>query len=146
MPCKKRQESMPPLFSLLYQSLSLCFLHTPPPGKETARKSSCMHVCSLAKLCLTLCDPVDWSLPDFSVHGILQARILEWVAIPPPGDHPNPGIEPASPALAADSLPLSHQGNPTRKQTSINPEDAFPRTQPHWHLDPGHSSFQSCER
>ena len=33
-------------------------------------------------LCLTLCDPVDFSLPGSSVHGILQARILEWVAIP----------------------------------------------------------------
>ena len=31
--------------------------------------------------CLTLCDPVDGSLPDFSVHGILQARTLKWVAI-----------------------------------------------------------------
>ena len=31
--------------------------------------------------CPTLCDPVDCSLPDFSVHGILQARTLEWVAI-----------------------------------------------------------------
>ena len=32
--------------------------------------------------CLTLCDPIDCSPPDSSVHGILQARILEWVAIP----------------------------------------------------------------
>ena len=31
--------------------------------------------------CLTLCDPMDRSLPGFSVHGILQARILEWVTI-----------------------------------------------------------------
>ena len=36
--------------------------------------------------------------------GILQARILEWVACPPPGDLPNPGIEPRSPALQGDSL------------------------------------------
>ena len=35
----------------------------------------------VAQLCLTLCDPVDCSLSGFSVHGILQARILEWVAI-----------------------------------------------------------------
>ena len=34
-----------------------------------------------AQSCLTLCDPVDCSLPSFSVHGILQARILEWVTI-----------------------------------------------------------------
>ena len=35
----------------------------------------------VAQLCLTLCDPMDCSLPGSSVHGILQARILEWVAI-----------------------------------------------------------------
>ena len=40
-----------------------------------------MHAESL-QLCLTPCDPMDCSLPDFSVHGILQARILEWVAMP----------------------------------------------------------------
>ena len=36
----------------------------------------------VAQSCLTLCNPTDYSLPIFSVHGILQARILEWVAIP----------------------------------------------------------------
>ena len=40
-----------------------------------------MRVCSVAQFCLTLCDPMDCSLPGSSVHGILQARILEWVAI-----------------------------------------------------------------
>ena len=41
-----------------------------------------MHVCALSHLsCLTLCDPMDHSLPGSSVHGILQARILEWVVI-----------------------------------------------------------------
>ena len=35
----------------------------------------------VAQLCLTLCDPMDYSPPGSSVHGILQARILEWVAI-----------------------------------------------------------------
>ena len=53
--------------------------------------------------CPTLCDPVDCSLPGSSVHGILQARILEWVASPL-GDLSNPGIKPASlisPALAS---------------------------------------------
>ena len=39
------------------------------------------HVCSVAKSCLTLCNPVDCNLPGSSVHGIAQARILEWVAI-----------------------------------------------------------------
>ena len=36
----------------------------------------------VAHSCLTLCDPVDCTLPGSSVHGILQARILKWVAIP----------------------------------------------------------------
>ena len=43
----------------------------------------CVCVCVLvAQSCLTLCDPIDCSPPGSSVHGILQARILEWVAIP----------------------------------------------------------------
>ena len=49
--------------------------------------------------CLTLCDPVDCSPPGSSVHGILQARILEWVAISFSRDLPNPGIKPRCPAL-----------------------------------------------
>ena len=58
----------------------------------------------VAQSCLTLFDSMDCSPPGFSVLGILQARILEWVAIPPPGDHPNPGVKPRSPTLKADSL------------------------------------------
>ena len=38
-------------------------------------------MCSVAQSCLTLCDPVDGSPPESSVHGIFQTRILEWVAI-----------------------------------------------------------------
>ena len=61
--------------------------------------------------CLTLCDPVDCSPPGSSVHGILQARILERLPFPSPGDLPNPGIEPESPALQADAL----SSEPSRK-------------------------------
>ena len=53
----------------------------------------------LPQSCLTLCDPMDYSPPGSSVHGILQSRILEWVANPPPGIEPDPRIEPVSPAL-----------------------------------------------
>ena len=73
-----------------------------------------MHAKSI-QLSPTLCDPADCSQPGSSIHGILQARILEWVVMPPPGDLPNPGIEPTSPvspALQADALPLNHQGSP----------------------------------
>ena len=47
--------------------------------------TSFMLACMLAKSlqsCLTLCEPMDCSLPESSVHGILQVRILEWVAMP----------------------------------------------------------------
>ena len=40
------------------------------------------HVCAVTQSCPTLCDPLDCSPPGSSVHGILQARILEWAAIP----------------------------------------------------------------
>ena len=53
-----------------------------------------------------------WTVAHQAVHGIFQARILEWVAFPSPGDLPNPGIEPRSPALQADSLPVEPQGKP----------------------------------
>ena len=43
--------------------------------------------------CLTLCDSINHSWPGSSVHGILQARILEWVAVPPSGGLPDPEIE-----------------------------------------------------
>jgi len=58
---------------------------------------------------------MDCSPPGSSVLGILQARILEWIAISSSGDLPDPGIKsefPVSPALQADSLPLSHQESP----------------------------------
>ena len=60
----------------------------------------------VAQSCLTLCDPVDCSFPGFSVHGVLQARILEWVAIP----FSNSRIEPESPTLQVDSLPSEPPG------------------------------------
>ena len=47
-------------------------------GNESVASYS---VCAkLLQSCLTLCDPMDCSLPGSSVHGILQARILEWAA------------------------------------------------------------------
>ena len=61
--------------------------------------------------CLTLCDPMDYSPPGSSVHGILQARILEWVAMLPSGDLPNPEIKPGSPARQAGSLPSEPPGS-----------------------------------
>ena len=51
------------------------------------------RVCAkLLQSCLTLCDPMNHSPPDSFVCQILQERILEWVASPPPGDLPDPEI------------------------------------------------------
>ena len=67
----------------------------------------CVCVCvSVTQSCLTLCKPMDCHrfghrrLPGSSVHGILQARILEWVAILSPGDPPDSGIEPKVSCIA----------------------------------------------
>ena len=59
---------------------------------------------------LTLCDPMDCSPPGSSVHEMLQARILAWVAISYSRDLPNPVMEPVSPALQVDSLPAELLG------------------------------------
>ena len=70
-------------------------------------------VCVLiAQSCLTLCKPMNCSLLGFSAHGILQVRILEWIAFPFPEDLSNPGIKPWYPASQADSLPFELQGSP----------------------------------
>ena len=56
---------------------------------------------------------MDCGPPGSSVHGILQARILERVAIPA-GDLPDPGMEPGTPALQMDSLPSEPPGKPIK--------------------------------
>ena len=71
----------------------------------------------VAQWCLTLWDPVDCSPPGSSVHGILQANILEWLPHPSPEDLPNPGIKSGSLCLLhlqADFLPLVPLGKPDR--------------------------------
>ena len=73
-----------------------------------------MHACMLRPFSHVRFFVTPWTAapPGSSVHGILQARILDGVAVPPPGDLPYPGFKHASPALQADSLQLSHQGSP----------------------------------
>ena len=77
----------------------------------------CVCVCSVALSCPILCDPMDCSLPGSSVHGILQARMLEWVAVSYSRDLPDPGIKPefpASPALAGRFFTTEPLGSPDR--------------------------------
>ena len=54
-------------------------------------------LCIYAQLCPTPCNPMDCNPPVSSVHGIFQAGILEWIAFPPPGELPYPGVKPTSP-------------------------------------------------
>ena len=60
-----------------------------------------------------LCDPVDYSLPGFSIHGISQGRILEWVAISFSRGSSQYRDRTRSPALQTDSLPSEPPGKPT---------------------------------
>ena len=69
--------------------------------------------CLVVKLCLTLCDPMDCSPPGSYVHGISQARILEWLPFLSPGDLSNPGIKPVSRALAEGFFTTEPSGKPT---------------------------------
>ena len=81
-----------------------------------ARVCMCVRVCMCTRACaqsnLTLCDPMDCSLPGSSVHDIFQVRILEWLPFPILRDLPDLGIEPDSPALQADSLLSKPPGKP----------------------------------
>ena len=76
--------------------------------------SACVHAKSL-QLCLTLCDPMDCSPSGSSIHGILQARILKWVAMPPLEDLPDPGTKPKclmSPTLTGGFFITAPPGKP----------------------------------
>ena len=68
----------------------------------------------VAQSCPTLCGPM-----DYTVHEILQATVLEWVTFSFSKDLPNPGIEPRSPALQADSLPSKPPGKRKNQQLSL---------------------------
>ena len=73
---------------------------------------ACIYVCAqLLQLCPALCDPMDCSLPSSCPWDSLG---MNWSGLPcpPPGDLPDPGIKPASPALQDDSLLLSNWESP----------------------------------
>ena len=85
--------------------LTLWISNVTPGGDDAASPWSslwvaglcaCVHVCSVTSS-QPLCDPIDYSLPGSTVHGILQARIPEWVA-----------------------MPSSRRSSPSRDQTSVS--------------------------
>ena len=69
--------------------------------------------CSVAQSCPTLCNPMNCGLPGSSVHGILQARLLEWIAVSSSrvSSWPMSGWSPCLLHWQVDSLPLSHLGS-----------------------------------
>ena len=82
------------MFQLLHIFTNICY---------------CIFECNYCESKLLGCVWLFATLCNYTVHGTLQARILEWV-FPSPGDLPNPGIKPRSPALQADSLPAETPG------------------------------------
>ena len=110
---------------------SLCnqhYLSTPvceglADGEEVSTESERVPACICAKSlqsCLTLCDPMDCNPPGSFVHGTLQARILEWVAVPSSrGIFPTQGMKPHLLSLLlwqAGSLPLASCGKPLYRE------------------------------
>ena len=73
---------------------------------------------SYVKMKVTQLRPTLWDATDYTVHGILQARILEWVAFPFSRESSQPRIKPRSPALQVDFLPAESQGKP--KNTGVD--------------------------
>ena len=79
----------------MYKDVLCSIIYNNQKGEQT---EGLIIIALVAQSCLTLCDPMDGSPPGSSVHGILQARILEWVAIPFsrgsswPRDLPGPGL------------------------------------------------------
>ena len=82
------------------------------PGQLTIPVCVCVCVCVCSQKCLTLATL--WTVAHQAPLSMGFPRQEYWSGLPfpPPGDLPHPGIELTSPALQADSLPLSHQGSP----------------------------------
>ena len=89
----------------------------------------CVRARTCAQLCPTLWDLKDYSLPASSVHVISQQEYWSGLPFPPPGNIPDPGIEPASPALQADSLPTEPWGSPSLEAQMVKNRPAMCETQ-----------------
>jgi len=101
----RRQATLTDLFTHQH-FLNLCSMIGALLG-DTHMQDRQLCVCSLTQLCLTLCDPMDCSPPGSSAHGILQARILEWVAMPSSRGSSQPRDQTRLLHWQADSLPVA---------------------------------------
>ena len=122
------------------------------PISKKGNAKECSNNCTIALIsrnskvlvtqcCPTLCYPMDCSLRGSSVHGTLQARILEWLPFPSPGDPSNPGAEFRSPVLQADSLPLSHQGSPYASKVKLKILQTRPQQYMNWEIPDVQAGF-----
>ena len=88
----------------------------PPGGAGEEMHQLCRDgwsvLCLAAQRCPTLCDPMGCSPPGSLSKGFSSQEYWSGLPGPPPGDLPNPGIEPRSPALQAESLPSEPPGKP----------------------------------
>ena len=105
---------------------------TSPPGFSSALVEShacmCVRAQSLSHTYLTPCHSCPPPPPGSSVLGISQARILEWVVIPSPGDLPDPGIKPTSPALAGRFFTIKHLESSCMRACSVRERHPGGRT------------------
>ena len=87
-----------------------------PQRRREGTVCACVRACSVLSPVRLFCDALGCNPPAFFVHGIFQARVLEWVVpFPVPGDPPDPGIKPASlasPAMAGGFFTTVPPGKP----------------------------------
>ena len=119
------------ILSLYIQIVYLIIYFWPQKKFEFLLCSSCYCWCLVSKLCVSkLCLTLLWPLWTVAqtasfVSGISQARILEWVGIPSPGDLSDAGVKPASPGLAGRFFSTEPQGSPLCSRQ--NPKSGFGR-------------------
>ena len=129
LPCPPSEDFTNPRFEPRSPTLQADSLPFESPGKlhrDTLEKlfvliketilyftwdGGCAVLCIVTQLCLTLCDPMDYSPPGFSAHGILQARTLEWVVMPSSGVLTTQGLNPCFLHCRQILHHLSHQGS-----------------------------------
>ena len=100
-------------------------------------------VCLVVQSCPTLCDPIDSSPPGSSVLGNSPGKNTR--ECPPPGDIPNPGIEPRSPTLQADSLLSEPPGDVSKSSSHLKESAAGHRSlrvRVGWCLLQGHTTLK----
>ena len=102
------------MFGKKHSSFICSSNHPHPPNKAVPLYvlECCAVLCLVSQSCPTLCDPMDYSSQGPLSMGFSMQEYWSGLSCPPPGDLANPGIEPRSPALQADSLPVEISGKP----------------------------------